>query len=182
MDRPGGGPFRLDVMGVLVGRPNAFSGVSLVGGPPPGPVLPFCLFSINLLCCSRMFIARSICSRMVGSCVLKPGERHATPMSWIASPALCIWSLEVNGPAEGRAAEGCPLDMLELARLRRLGRWRPVGRSGEVGSFLTMTLGMCAGLQGRGASVSKRPSFSSKIHTPSGWTRMLCYVVWGGVR
>jgi hypothetical protein len=146
MERPGGGPFRLEVSGVFVGLPNAFSGVcSLVGGPPP--VLPFCLFSINRRCCSLMFMALSICSRMVGSWVLKPGDRHATPMSWMASPALCIWSLDVSGPAEGRAAEGCPLDMLEFARFRRLGRWRPVESSGEVGSFLTMTLGMCAGLQ-----------------------------------
>ena len=148
IDNPGGGPFLRLVMGVFCGRPKTLlsSGLSDGSGPGPPVVLPFCRSSISLRCCSRMFIALSICSRIVGSCVLKPGDRHATPISWMPRPALCIWwSLDVSG-ADGRAAEAWPVDMLELERLRRVGRWRPVGRSGEVGSFFTMTLGICAPL------------------------------------
>jgi hypothetical protein len=140
IDSPGGGPFLREVMGVFVGLSNTLS------ASPLPPVFPFCLFSINLLCCSLMFIALSICSLIVGSCVLKPGERHATPTSCRRSPAL---SLDVSGPADGRAESapaGAPFDMLELERLSRLGRCRPVGRSGDVGSFLTMTFGTCAAL------------------------------------
>ena len=137
IDRPGGGPFLRDVVGVFIARANGGSGSGglLIGLPP------FCRFSINLRCCSRMFIALSICSRIVGSCVLKPGERHATPISCSCSPAL---SRAVRG-ADGRADSapaGAPFDMFELARLRRLGRWRAVGRAGDVGSFFTITLGM----------------------------------------
>lgn len=135
IESPGGGPFLRKVIGVFVGLPNA------VSESPLPPVLPFCLSSINFLCCSRIFIALSICSRIVGSCVLKPGERHATPMSCRANPAL---SRDVSG-AEGRAESapaGAPLDILEFERLSRLGRCRPVGRSGDVGSFLTITFGI----------------------------------------
>lgn len=138
MANPGGGPFLRDVPGVFNAIEKALSIIS-PGLAVVGPV-PFCLFSINFLCCSRMFMLRSSCSRIVGSWVLNPGDRHATPKSCRTRPAL---SRDVNG-AEGRAvrAPGVPLDILEVARLSRLGRCRPVGGPGDVGSFLTMTFGI----------------------------------------
>lgn len=75
---------------------------------------------------------------MDGSWVLKPGERHASPTSCSANPAL---SLEVSG-AEG-LAESAPPDMLWFeVRFSRLGRCLGVGSSGEPGSFLTTTFGI----------------------------------------
>lgn len=87
--------------------------------------------------------------------MLKPGERQATPMSWIARPADAIWSRDVSG-ADGRAADGWPgPGLLEDDNLRRLGRCRPVGKPGDVGSFFTMTLEMCGALdQEMSATVS----------------------------
>jgi hypothetical protein len=51
---------------------------------------------------------------MVGSCVLKPGERHARPTSCRARPPL---PLDVGGRPE--MGPELPVDMLE--RLRREG-------------------------------------------------------------
>lgn len=65
----------------------------------------------------------------------KPGERQAMPTSWRPRWAL-PWP-------EGRAVRAPDeWTMLWLARLRRWGRCLVVvGMSGDVGSFLTTTLG-----------------------------------------
>lgn len=91
-------------------------------------------------CWSRTLIDRCNCCCIVGSWVLKPGERHARPTSCMtrALPALPpALSLLVNG------AEGLPAPpVVWLLRSRRRGRCREVGIEGDVGSFLTITLGM----------------------------------------
>ena len=79
------------------------------------------------------------CSRIVGSWVWKPGERHANPTSCIASPPL---SLAVSG-ADGRDdIEPWVWDVL-VERSSFRGRCRELaGTSGEeVSSFFTMIFG-----------------------------------------
>ena len=79
---------------------------------------------------------------MLGSCVWKPGDRHAKPTSCIPRLALAL-SLAVNG-ADG--LEDIPawalLGVLDV-RSNLLGRCRAVaGTSGEGGgSFLTIIFG-----------------------------------------
>lgn len=90
------------------------------------------------LCWSRTEILRCSCSRIVGSWVWKPGDKHAIPTSCIARPLL---SLAVKG-AEGRDdCVGWLWEVLDKSNLR--GRCREVlGTSGEDGgSFLTIILG-----------------------------------------
>lgn len=60
-------------------------------------------------------------------------------------PAL---SLDVRGPAEGRAdnAPGPALVTLLFARFNLDGLWRGLEVCGEVGSVLTTTFGICAPL------------------------------------
>lgn len=84
-------------------------------------------------CCSRTEILRWSCSRIVGSCVENPGERHAMPTSWIVARL----PLAVRGVA---AALGPEETLGAFERLSFAGRWRD-GGPGEVGSFLTMILG-----------------------------------------
>lgn len=96
IDKPFGGLF-LDVDGVFIAPPNGLSDVLL----PSGSV-GFAVFcnrdSMICLCWSRTDMLLCNCCCMVGSCVWKPGERHARPTSTIARPPL---SLAVSG-AEGR--------------------------------------------------------------------------------
>jgi hypothetical protein len=67
--------------------------------------------------------------------VLNPGERHASPTSCNARPAL---SLDVSG-----RPDNAPLGtLLWPVRSRRRGRCL-VELSGEVGSCFTITLGIC---------------------------------------
>jgi hypothetical protein len=139
MERPGGGPFLRDVCGVLMGRPKApvvspCRGVLSSSGAGP---FPPCFWRASIICLCRSLTSRLrwSCSRMVGSCVWKPGERQAMPMSKrFALP----WP-------EGRAVRA-PEEwtMLWLERFSRCGRWRVVvveDMSGEAGSFLTTILG-----------------------------------------
>jgi hypothetical protein len=136
MERPGGGPFRREVCGVLMGRPNApvspCRGASSSG---PGP-LPPCFWRASMICLwrSRTSRLRCSCSRIVGSWVWKPGDRQARPMSRrFALP----WP---DGRAVSAPDECTMLWLLE--RFRRWGRCRVVvGISGELGSFLTTILG-----------------------------------------
>lgn len=120
----------LDLKELLSGP---WRGVSASPGLPP-----LLLASMIFRCCSRTLMLRSSCSRIDGSWVLKPGERHASPTSCSAKPAL---SLDVSG-AEGRAESAPPGMLLFEVRLRRLGRCLGVGSSGEPGSFLTTTFGI----------------------------------------
>jgi len=74
---------------------------------------------------------------MVGSCVWKPGDKHATPKSLIASPAE---SFEVSGP-DGPAPTVCGPCLAEAladkSNLRGLGL---EDMFGEVGSFFTLIM------------------------------------------
>ena len=76
------------------------------------------------------------CSRIVGSCVTKPGDRHARPTSWIARPPV---SRDVSG-AVPFWFEFAALELFfERSSLR--GLCRDVGRPGDAGSFFTMIFG-----------------------------------------
>jgi hypothetical protein len=88
-------------------------------------------------CWSRTEILRSNCSRIAGSCVWKPGDKHAKPTSWITSP-----SLAVNGVAEGRELRPVVIEVF-VFRSNFLGLWRVlVWSEGEVGgSFFTTIFG-----------------------------------------
>ena len=142
IDRPGGGPFRLEVVGVRVCTPKRV--VSCVRAPPslfsvelPG-LTPFCQASINCLCWS--LTSKLLCSwfRIAGSCVWKPGDRQARPTSWMARPAE---SRAVRG-ADGRAVCGplrAPGVLDERSSL--LGRGRADCMLGDDGSFLTWIIG-----------------------------------------
>ena len=101
MERPGGGPFRLDVCGPSFAE--AKPGVSTMRGVDSGPsfvdnglVDPFCLASMSCLCWSLTLKLRCNCSRNAGSCVWKPGDRQATPKSLMCRPAE---SFDVSGTA-----------------------------------------------------------------------------------
>jgi hypothetical protein len=141
MDRPGGGPFLRDVVGVRVCTPKRV--VSCVLAPPslfscelPG-LTPFCLASIICLCWSRTSRLLCSCSRMAGSCVWKPGDKQARPTSWIARPAE---SLAVRG-ADGRAVWGPRAPGVLEERSSLLGRGRADCILGDPGSFLTLIIG-----------------------------------------
>ena len=70
MDRPGGGPFRLEVVGVRVCTPKSVVSCDLSTPSPscelPGFV-PFCLASMIIRCWSRTFKLLCSCSRIAGS-------------------------------------------------------------------------------------------------------------------
>lgn len=143
IDKPGGGPLRRDVPGVLTGTPNKVlscgrSALALLA--PPSCVLPgfcpFCLASMICLCWSRTSKLRCSCSLMLGSFVWKPGDRQAKPTSCMARPAD---SRDVRG-ADGRAVCGPRLAVLE-ERSRRLGRGREDCMGGEPGSLLMLITG-----------------------------------------
>lgn len=144
IERPGGGPFRLDVPGVLVCTPKSVvscvrcDGPSLLSCALPGLTEPpFCRASMICLCWSRTSKLLCSCSRMAGSCVWKPGDRQARPTSCIARPAD---SREVSG-ADGLAVCGPRLFDILDERSRRLGRGRDVGMLGDPGSCLTLIIG-----------------------------------------
>lgn len=82
MDSPGGGPFRRDVCGVLIVRPNAPISALRMSSGSAGPPLP-CFCRASMICLWRSLTSklRWSCSRMVGSWVWKPGERQARPTS-----------------------------------------------------------------------------------------------------
>lgn len=120
MDRPGGGPFRREVCGVFIGRPKALvspcRGTSSSG---PGPLPPrFWRSSMICRCLSLTSRLRWSCSRMVGSCVWKPGDRHARPTS---IKLALLWP---DGRAVSAPDEWTMLWLDE--RLRRCGRCRVV--------------------------------------------------------
>jgi len=127
-----GGAFLLDVPGVLAGKPPSSFALSI--GASPGLAVCCNLCSMSCLCCSRTEMLRCSCSLIVGSCVTNPGDRHANPTSVIPRPLLST-PLEVNAPPEGFV----PLAFRERSSFR--GRCREVGKSGEVGSFLTTICG-----------------------------------------
>lgn len=141
IDKPGGGPFRLEVVGVRVCTPKSV--VSCVLAPPslvscelPG-LTPFCLASMICLCWSRTSRLLCSCSLIAGSCVWKPGDRQARPTSWIARPAE---SRAVKG-AEGRAVCGPRAPGVLEERSSLFGRGRADCMLGEPGSFLTFIIG-----------------------------------------
>lgn len=128
MVRPGGGPF---LLGVFNGRPNGFVScwrVSSSMGVPLEP--PFWRASMICLCLSLTSMLLCSCSRIEGSLVWKPGDRQAMPMS---TPVERPAGRAVRAPDEWTT--------WALARLRRLGRCRELGMSGDEGSFLTTILG-----------------------------------------
>lgn len=128
MVRPGGGPF---LLGVFSGRPKGLMScwrASSSRGPPLGP--PFWRASMICLCLSRTSMLLCSCSRIEGSFVWKPGDRQAMPMS---TPVDRLAGRAVRAPEAWTT--------WELARLRRLGRWRELGMSGDEGSFFTTILG-----------------------------------------
>lgn len=133
-----GGAFLRDVAGVFIPPSEPGPGISfaLSIGASPGFAVCCNLNSMMCLCCSRTEMLRCSCSRIVGSCVTKPGERHAKPTSWIPSAPL---SLEVSGPVP-LEVEFAALELF-LERSSFRGRCRDVGRPGDVGSFLTIILG-----------------------------------------
>ena len=141
MERPGGGPFLRDVVGVRVCTPKRV--VSCVLAPPSVfsiellGLTPFCLASMICLCWSRTSRLLCSCSRMAGSCVWKPGDRQARPTSWIARPAE---SRAVRG-ADGRAVCGPRAPGVLDERSSLLGRGRADCMLGEPGSFLTLIIG-----------------------------------------
>ena len=141
IDRPGGGPFRREVVGVRVCTPKRV--VSCVLAPPSVfstellGLTPFCLASMICLCWSRTSRLLCSCSRMAGSCVWKPGDRQARPTSWIARPAE---SRAVRG-ADGRAVCGPRAPGVLEERSSLLGRGRADCMLGEPGSFLTLIIG-----------------------------------------
>ena len=97
MERPGGGLF-FDVIGVFKPEPKGLSSDVLSPALSVG-LADFCRRdSMMCRCCSRTEMLRCSCSRMLGSWVWKPGERHAMPTSCI--PRLPL-SLAVKG-ADGR--------------------------------------------------------------------------------
>lgn len=141
IDKPGGGPFRREVVGVRVCTPKRV--VSCVLAPPSVfstellGLTPFCLASMICLCWSRTSRLLCSCSRMAGSCVWKPGDRQARPTSWIARPAE---SRAVRG-ADGRAVCGPRAPGVLEERSSLLGRGRADCMLGEPGSFLTLIIG-----------------------------------------
>lgn len=76
-----GGAFLLDVPGVFAGNPLNSLSLALSIGASPGFAVCCNRDSMICLCCSRTDKLRCNCSRIVGSCVTKPGERHANPTS-----------------------------------------------------------------------------------------------------
>lgn len=141
IDKPGGGPFLREVVGVRVCTPKRV--VSCVLAPPSVfstellGLTPFCLASMICLCWSRTSRLLCSCSRMAGSCVWKPGDRQARPTSWIARPAE---SRAVRG-ADGRAVCGPRAPGVLEERSSLLGRGRADCMLGEPGSFLTLIIG-----------------------------------------
>lgn len=141
IDRPGGGPFRRDVCGVRVCTPNSVVSCTLAlpsasSCELPG-LVPFCRASMIIRCWSRTFRLRCSCSRNAGSCVWKPGDKHARPTSWIARPAE---SRAVSG-ADGRAVCGPRAPGVLDDRSSRFGLGRAVDILGDPGSFLTLIMG-----------------------------------------
>jgi hypothetical protein len=132
-----GGAFLLDVPGVLGGKPPNSLSFALSIGASPGFAVCCNRDSMSCLCCSRTEMLRCNCSLIVGSCVTNPGDRHASPTSWMPSPPVSM-PLEVRLPPEGREFE---VDVF-FERSSMRGRCLEVGRSGEApGSFFTMIFG-----------------------------------------
>ncbi len=125
---------RRDIPGVLAAKWLELSLSLLEVSIVPSPLADCCCrrASIMCRCCSRTLMLRCSCSFMAGSCVTKPGERHARPTSWMPRPSLAVRGRAVPGVVEFAAP---PLDKSSL-----LGRCRGVG-SGEPGSFFTMIFG-----------------------------------------
>lgn len=139
MLRPGGA-FLLEVPGVFAGNPPNSLSLALSIGASPGLADCCNRDSMICLCCSRTDKLRCNCSRIVGSCVTKPGERHANPTSWIPSPLLSA-PLPVNWLADGLPVPGLALEVF-FVRSSFRGLWREDAViSGEDGSFLTIILG-----------------------------------------
>jgi hypothetical protein len=134
-----GGAFLFDKPGVLAGKPPSSLSLALSIGASPGFAVCCNRDSMMCRCCSRTEILRCSCSLIAGSCVMKPGERHASPISATPSPESI--PLDVKPPADGLelpSAEFC-----ERSSFR--GRWREAGNSGEDGgSFFTIICGGAA--------------------------------------
>lgn len=88
MDRPAGAAFIFDA---VFGSSRLDSEGFVPSGP--SPLADFCRRdSMMERCWSRTATLRCSCSRMAGSWVWKPGDRHARPTSWTArlpSRAVC---------------------------------------------------------------------------------------------
>ena len=127
MDRPAGG-LRFDA---VLGIPIKFDSEGLT---PSGPssLADLCMrCSMIDRCWSRTERLRCSCSRMTGSWVWKPGDRHARP-------TCCIEA--VKGPPAGRTDK--PLEdgrLVERSNFR--GRGRLCIRGEDPGSFFTVTCG-----------------------------------------
>ena len=88
--------------------------------------------SMMLRCCSRTDALRWSCSRIVGSCVANPGDKHAIP----ASLMVAKLGAAVRGPRV--AAES----VLDSSKCNLAGRRRVVdGGPGDDGSFFTTIFG-----------------------------------------
>ena len=138
IDRPAGGLF-LDVEGVFRPPPKAMCSELLVPSGSMGFAVFCSLDSMICLCWSRTEMLLCSCSRIVGSWVWKPGDRHAKPTSCIARPPL---SLAVKG-AEGRDDTApCPDEVLDDRSNFRGLCLEVAGTSGEPGgSFFTIIFG-----------------------------------------
>lgn len=133
MDSPGGALFLRDcIPGVLAANPLCGS-LSLSLGPSPFADCCWSRASIRCLCCSRTDRLLCTCSFMMGSCVTKPGDKQASPISWIPNP--------LSRDPRGRAVAAPEPTWPPRDKSSLRGRWRAVVRSGEPGSFLTMILG-----------------------------------------
>lgn len=129
MLRPGGAPRLRARPGVLAEK--WLPSLSLSG---PSPLADCCCNLASMICrwWSLTVMLRCTLAFITGSCVMKPGDKHASPTSWISSlPSRAV---------SGRAVAG--ETMFEfLERSNFLGLCRVVGRSGDPGSFLTTILG-----------------------------------------
>lgn len=80
IDSPGGALFLRDMPGVLAAKAPDPS-LSLSAGPSPFADCCCSRASMRCLCCSRTDMLLCTCSFMVGSWVMKPGDRQAKPTS-----------------------------------------------------------------------------------------------------
>lgn len=103
---------------------------------------------------------------MVGSCVWKPGDRHATPRSWIASP---VESLAVRGA--GRAVWGPRPVAPWTDKSSRLGRGFADGLGDAGGSFLIFVTDRSPAARALWVMVSTRASESRTSGTNTFWER-----------
>lgn len=142
MDSPGGGLRRVE--GVLDPPAAEWSPGLLDGSASLGRAERCRRDSMICRCWSRTEMLRCNCSRIVGSCVKKPGDKQARPTSCMP---MLLASRAVRGLADGREVTGWAAVVDPLDRSSRRGRGRDVESSGEAaGSFLTIIFG---GLPGR---------------------------------